>query len=313
MKLVLFLNMGGALNLKDCELFLKNMFNDPYILGIKNKTLRAFVAFIITKMRVGAMRKNYEHLGGKSPLNELTQSLCEKLQNNLLAELKEQDYVFDFVNLYVPPFADEVLSKYSFNENDELILFPLYPHHSSTTITSSLEVLRREIAKKALPCKVKESEVFYKDELYNEMIISHILKANKEFYPNKKKTLIFSAHSLPVRIIKKGDLYERHINEHFELLKARLQGEFDDFILCYQSKLGPVKWLEPNTSDILANLKNEALIYPLAFCIDCSETIFELEIEYRKIASKAYKVVACPNDSDEFVKFIFHYLKNLSL
>ncbi|HEG1405086.1 TPA: ferrochelatase, partial [Campylobacter jejuni] len=79
MKLVLFLNMGGATNLQDCEVFLKNMFNDPYILGIKNRFLRKFVAWIITKARVKAMQENYKKMGGKSPLNELTQSLCDKL------------------------------------------------------------------------------------------------------------------------------------------------------------------------------------------------------------------------------------------
>lgn len=77
-KLVLFLNMGGATNLQDCEVFLKNMFNDPYILGIKNRFLRKFVAWIITKARVKAMQENYKKMGGKSPLNELTQSLCDK-------------------------------------------------------------------------------------------------------------------------------------------------------------------------------------------------------------------------------------------
>ncbi|EOI3811121.1 ferrochelatase, partial [Campylobacter jejuni] len=149
MKLVLFLNMGGATNLQDCEVFLKNMFNDPYILGIKNRFLRKFVAWIITKARVKAMQENYKKMGGKSPLNELTQSLCNKLN------LKQDEFKFDFVNLYVPPFATEILQKYTLNESDEIILFPLYPHHSCTTVTSSLEVLQNEISKQKIQAKVK--------------------------------------------------------------------------------------------------------------------------------------------------------------
>ncbi|MFQ6341852.1 ferrochelatase [Campylobacter sp. VTCC 70190] len=299
MKLVLFLNMGGATNLQDCEVFLKNMFNDPYILGIKNAFLRKFVAWIITKARVKAMQENYKQMGGKSPLNELTQSLCLKLS------AKQKAFCFDFVNLYVPPFAKEVLGKYKLGKEDEIILFPLYPHHSRTTVTSSLEVLQNRVKSLKIDAKIKIIDVFYKNELYNQMIISHILEKQKHF---GAKTLIFSAHSLPVSVIEKGDLYEKHINEHVELLKEKLKNHFDEFIIAYQSRLGPIKWLEPNTSDILANLKQKALIYPLSFCIDCSETIFELGIEYKHLAKEAYELISCPNDSDEFAEFILDCL-----
>ncbi|MCR2062611.1 ferrochelatase [Campylobacter helveticus] len=304
MKLVLFLNMGGATNLKDCELFLKNMFNDPYILGIKNDFLRSFVAFCITKARVGAMRENYKQIGSSSPLNFITASLCEKLNS------RQESFKFDFINLYVPPFAKEILEKYTLKSEDELILFPLYPHHSQTTTTTSLEALHNEIKKQKIEAKIKEVNFFYKDENYNAMIIKHILKANEIFLPERKKSLIFSAHSLPISVIKKGDLYEKHIREHFELLKKQLSDKFDTILLSYQSKLGPVKWLGPSTEEILKGLKNEALIYPLSFCIDCSETIFELELEYRKIATKNYHLIACPNDSLEFQNFILSHLDN---
>jgi len=309
MKLVLFLNMGGAQSLKDCELFLKNMFNDPYILGIQNKTLRKLLAWLITKMRVKAMRKNYEHLGGKSPLNEITQRLCEKLNLEAKKDESLKNFHFDFVNLYVPPFASEVLSRYELGQNDEIVLFPLYPHHSKTTVTSSLEVLKNEIARLNLKAKISQMPIFYEDEFYNEMIKKHILKANDEFKKGHKKTLIFSAHSLPKSHIKKGDIYEEHINAHFNALKKELAPFFDEILLGYQSRLGPVKWLGPNTSDLIKDLQNEALIYPLAFCIDCSESVFELNIEYRKVASKDYFVVPCANDSAEFIKFILQKIK----
>lgn len=306
MRLVLFLNMGGASSLDECGLFLKNMFNDPYILGIKNSFLRKMVAFIISKSRLKTMQENYKKIGGKSPLNELSLSLCQKL--NLKCKEARKEQIFDFVNLYVPPFAKEVLQKYKLTQNDELVLFPLYPHHSQTTVTSSLEVLKKEISKLELKAKLKIVEVFYKDELYNKMIIKDILKAKSEF--NEAKTLIFSAHSLPLSIIKKGDLYEKQVVEHTKLLKEKLKNHFDEFLLCYQSKLGPVKWLEPSTGDTLAHLKNKALVYPISFCIDCSESVFELEIEYRKVAKEDYKVVTCANDSEDFMSFILAKLEN---
>ncbi|MFY4765711.1 ferrochelatase [Campylobacter sp. GB48] len=300
MKYVFFLNMGGVNKLDECEVFLKNMFNDPYILGIKNVFLRKFVAFMIRKSRLKAMKQNYEKMGGKSPLTQITQSLCDKLNS------KTREYNFDFISLYVLPFANDVFSKYDFQKNDEIILFPLYPHHSKTTVTSSLEVVENELRNIQNQANVKVIDVFYKDELYNKMIIKHILEKKKEC---DYKTLIFSAHSLPLSVIKKGDLYEKHVQEHVSILKEKLKNEFDQIILSYQSKLGPVKWLEPNTSDILENLDQKALIYPISFCIDCSETIFELGIEYRHLAKSNYELIACPNDSDEFIEFILNQVK----
>ncbi|AJC86511.1 ferrochelatase [Campylobacter sp. RM16704] len=297
MKYVFFLNMGGVNKLEECEVFLKNMFNDPYILGIKNVFLRKFIAFMIRKSRLKAMKQNYEKMGGKSPLTQITQNLCNKLNS------KARECKFDFISLYVPPFANEVFAKYSFKKNDEIVLFPLYPHHSKTTVTTSLEVVQNELRSVQNLAKIKVIDIFYKNEFYNEMIIKHILEKKKEY---DYKALIFSAHSLPLSIIKKGDLYEKHIQEHVSILKEKLKNEFNQILLAYQSKLGPVKWLEPSTSDILKNLDEKALIYPISFCIDCSETIFELGIEYRHLAKSNYELIACPNDSDEFVEFILN-------
>ena len=131
-------------------------------------------------------------------------------------------------------------------------------------------------------------------------------------------SLIFSAHSLPRKIIEKGDIYEKHINEHVQILSKILKEQglnFKDVSLAYQSRLGPIKWLEPSLNEALAKCENKkVLIYPLSFCIDNSETIFELVIEYAKLAKELnfsfYKVVECPNFSDEFASFILEKSKN---
>lgn len=273
------------------------------------------------------MQKNYEHLGGKSPLNELTAKLCERLnrecngaknalnsntasvnENKNAPQNSQNGVKFDFINTYVPPFADDVLARYKFSKDDEIVLFPLYPHHSQTTVLSALKCAKTALLKAQIQAKVSEIEVFYTNERYNEMIIKHILQANERFKKGRKKTLVFSAHSLPVSTIQAGDIYQKHIEAHFALLKERLEPHFRDIVLGYQSKVGPVKWLSPATSEILAHLDDDALIYPLSFCIDCSESVFELDIEYRKIAKNDYQVIKCPNDSDEFVDFIKAYL-----
>ena len=309
-KALLLLNMGGANSLDDVEIFLTNMFNDPYILGIKNKFLRKFVAFMITKGRLKTAKHNYEQIGGKSPLCELTAKLCEKISS-----LKSEFDAVDFAMNYTSPFVKDVLKKYE--KFDEIVLLPLYPHHSQTTITSSLADFKKAKEELKLKAKILLCEPFYDDDAYNKIIISHIREAIKDI-DISDISLIFSAHSLPRKIIEKGDIYEKHINEHVQILSKMLKEQglnFKDVSLAYQSRLGPVKWLEPSLNEALAKCENKkALIYPLSFCIDNSETIFELVIEYAKLAKELnfsfYKVAQCPNFSDEFASFILEKSKN---
>ena len=309
-KALLLLNMGGANSLDDVEIFLTNMFNDPYILGIKNKFLRKFVAFMITKGRLKTAKHNYEQIGGKSPLCELTAKLCEKISS-----LKSEFDAVDFAMNYTSPFVKDVLKKYE--KFDEIVLLPLYPHHSQTTITSSLADFKKTKEELNLKAKISLCEPFYDDDAYNKIIISHICEAVKDT-DISDVSLIFSAHSLPRKIIEKGDIYEKHINEHVQILGKMLKEQglnFKDVSLAYQSRLGPVKWLEPSLNEALAKCENKkALIYPLSFCIDNSETIFELVIEYAKLAKELnfsfYKVAQCPNFSDEFASFVLEKSKN---
>lgn len=309
-KALLLLNMGGANSLDDVEIFLTNMFNDPYILGIKNKFIRKFVAFMITKGRLKSAQHNYKQIGGKSPLCELTAKLCDKISS-----FESEFDVVDFAMNYTSPFTKEVLKKY---ENfDEIVLFPLYPQHSTTTISSSLDSFKKAANELSLKAKISLCGTFYDDDTYNKIIISHIKEAAREA-DISEINLIFSAHSLPRKIIEKGDIYEKHINEHVQILSKMLKEQglnFKDVSLAYQSRLGPVKWLEPSLNEALAKCENKkALIYPLSFCIDNSETIFELVIEYAKLAKELnfsfYKVVECPNFSDEFANFILEKSKN---
>lgn len=309
-KALLLLNMGGANSLDDVEIFLTNMFNDPYILGIKNKFLRKFVAFMITKGRLKTAKHNYEQIGGKSPLCELTAKLCEKISS-----LQNEFEAVDFAMNYTSPFVKDVLKKYE--KFDEIVLLPLYPHHSQTTITSSLADFKKAKEELNLKAKISLCEPFYDDDAYNKIIISHIQGAVKDT-DISDISLIFSAHSLPRKIIEKGDIYEKHINEHVQILSKMLKEQglnFKDVSLAYQSRLGPVKWLEPSLNEALVKCENKkALIYPLSFCIDNSETIFELVIEYAKLAKELnfsfYKVVSCPNFSDEFASFVLEKSKN---
>ncbi|ARR04188.1 MULTISPECIES: ferrochelatase [Campylobacter] len=304
-RVVILLNMGGVDNLSQVRVFLTNMFNDPYILGIKNRHLRAFVAWMITMMRLKPATQNYIQLGGKSALGDITRSLVAKLNSKFGFD----NLIFDYAMNYTPPFASDTLAKYK--DADEIVLFPLYPHHSVTTITSSLDSAKRAIGNLDIKAKIKVVDYFYKNSKFNDIIVSHIAKSLGDDDASKID-LIFSAHSLPQKVIDSGDLYEKHLNEHLEILKSNLNNcglRFNSVSLAYQSRLGPVKWLGPNLSEVLPSLSSKrAMIYPISFCIDNSETDFELAIEYKHIADdnkfSYYKVVKALNDSDEFISFI---------
>ncbi len=305
-KLILLLNMGGPSKPEEIEIFLKNMFNDPCILGIKNKILRKFVAMMITKGRLKTAQRNYAKIGGKSPICELTQALCDKISNY------QDEYAVDFAMNYTPPFTKDVLARYQ--NFDEVIVLPLYPHHSVTTVVSSLNDLEKACKKLNFKGEIRVLKPFYDEQSYNELIIKSI-KDKISGVDISDMSLIFSAHSLPQKIIDNGDIYEAHVKEHVKILSKMLNDEglkFKEIKLAYQSRLGPVKWLEPPLNEALKVCESKkALIYPISFCIDNSETIFELVIEYKRVADELgfsfYDVVECPNFSDEFVNFILRY------
>jgi len=197
---------------------------------------------------------------------------------------------------YTKPLLKEVIFKY-----DEVVLLPLYPHYSFTTYQSSLD----ELKKINYNGKVSITKPFFYYEDFNKIIANKII--NSIDNPNKWN-LIFSAHSLPEKMIKKGDRYKQDIENHFQILKNLLPN-FKSINLAYQSRFGFSKWLTPYLDKELEKFKNEnVLIYPLSFMIDNSETDLELKIEYKhlanKIGIKKYKVVDCPNDDKEIAKFL---------
>ncbi len=300
-KLVLLLNMGGADDLSQVKVFLKNMFNDPYILGAP-QPLRGVLAALITQMRLKPATKNYKALGGKSPIGDLTRELIAKLNAS-----GDGDFIFDYAMNYTPPFAIDTLKKHT--DANEIILFALYPHFSQTTIQSSVDSALSAIKELKITPKITILPPFYENDQFNEIIVNDIISVATE---PQNTHLIFSAHSLPQRIIDNGDLYEKHLKNHVQILSDKLSNRginFAQIHLAYQSRLGPIKWLGPNLSDILPILTpKKAVIYPISFCVDNSETDFELAIEYAHIAKQnsfeLYEVIKAPNARDKFAKFI---------
>jgi len=300
---VILLNMGGPNNLDEVEMFLTNMFQDKNILTIKSDILRTLVGGMITFMRTENSQDIYKQIGGKSPIVGYTKRLVEKLQKKL-----GEDVVVDFVMRYTPPFADEVIAKLNDKNIDKIYLIPLYPQQSTTTTKSSLEDFEAQYHNSDGDAILVEIKHFFENKTYNKAIIENIKKsvASSEY---KDFDIIFSAHGLPQKMVDKGDVYQKHIGRHIDILKKMMIEEdmlFHNVHIAYQSKVGPMEWLKPSLSDKLKNVRNRGVvIFPIAFTIDNSETDFELNIEYREIAEelgfKEYRVAKCPNDSDLFV------------
>ncbi len=306
-KALILLNMGGPNNLQEVEVFLKNMFRDENILPIKGQLLRRFVAFMITTMRKSEAKKSYEALGGKSPLVMHTQKLVKKLQYQLV------DTYVTFAMRYTPPFAKDTIKEMIARNIKEVFLLPLYPHYSTTTTKSSLEDFYNTAKGLGFHARFHDIANFYEHSLFNEAIVQQIMQSvdNTQEYE-----LIFSAHSLPQKIVDRGDPYLQEIQEHVKILSNLLGDRFSSYHLAFQSKLGPVKWLEPSLEEKLQEMKGKrVLVYPLSFVLDNSETEFELHIEYKEIAKglglQEYKVVPCLNDSDAFVEALIDIYRNM--
>lgn len=300
---VILLNMGGPNNLEEVEMFLTNMFHDKNILTTKSSLLRKFIATMITFTRTEKAQDIYKQIGGKSPLVGHTKNLVAKLQERL-----GEDVIVDFVMRYTPPFASEVIERLNKEKVEKIYLIPLYPQFSTTTTKSSLEDFEEHYHIMGGDAVLVEVKHFFQNKTYNKAIIQRIKERIQES-EYKDFDIIFSAHGLPQKIVDAGDVYQRHIEKHVDILKAMLKDEnmsFHEVHLAYQSKVGPMAWLKPSLEDKLKSVRNRGvIIFPLAFAIDNSETDFELEIEYREIAKgygfKDYRVCRCPNDSELFV------------
>lgn len=311
---IILLNMGGPNNLSEVELFLENMFNDPNILTMKSGVIRKFVATMITFFRTESSQEIYRQIGGKSPIVGHTEKLVSALQKAL------PDVYIDYVMRYTPPFAPEVIDRLVQKKIDKIFLIPLYPQFSTTTTKSSLEDFEEAFHNSGLDAILLEKKHYYELPRYNDAIIERIVEGlegdNCEDYH-----LIFSAHGLPQKIVDAGDPYQRHVERHIELLKAKLIEKgihFKNIALAYQSKVGPLAWLEPSLETVLEKTRNEnVLIYPIAFTIDNSETDFELGIEYKEIADelgfKKYKVAPCVNDHPLFVEALVELYNKMKL
>lgn len=301
------MNMGGPNNISEVKVFLRNMFNDKYIIGAP-QPIRAMIGQIIISKRLKESQKNYEKLGGMSPIVGHTKRLVRRLNKELDAD------VF-YEMRYTPPFAKDIMK--DLVNYDEIYAIPMYPHYSSTTTKSSIEEFVKIAKKYNLDKKIKTIDSYYDNIHYNKAIVERIKEALKG-EDSKDFELVFSAHGLTQKVIDKGDLYQKHILANVECAKKELENQnisFKKIHVAYQSRLGPMEWLRPYMEDKLKEIKSKVIIYPISFTVDNSETEYELDMEYAEVAHKLgikdYRVAKAPNHHRYFMETIKEIYESL--
>jgi len=304
---VVLFNLGGPDSLEAVQPFLENLFNDPDIFKLPfQKTLARFVS----KKRSPKIQEEYKLIGGKSPLSMWTERQRKLLQNKLLLRGYKADV---FVAMrYWKPLTEETVHQIGKNDYEKIILLPLYPHYSISTTGSSFNEWKRFYKSDA--SKLIYIENYFNHPIYIQALNERIDQALQKFPENIRKNvqLVFSAHGTPVSYLKKGDPYSGQIKSTIEAV-MELRNNDREYHLCFQSKVGPAKWLEPATDKMIEELaskgKKYLLIIPISFVSDHIETLYELDIEYRHTAEKAgienYIVMEGLNDSQLFVDALY--------
>ncbi len=311
---VVMFNLGGPDQPSSIRPFLLNLFRDPAILRVPF-FVRPLLAQIIARARVKPATENYALLGGKSPLLELTNAQAQLLDEHLTRDFDARCFV---AMRYWHPFAAEAVRAVADFKPDRVVLLPLYPHFSTTTSGSSIADWRRAAARYGLCAETTTICCWFADEHYIDatarIIRRAIDEARSAIGPDGKLRILFSAHGLPQVIVDRGDPYRVQIERTAEALLKRLSQDTrrdsaeNDAVVCFQSRATPQKWLEPSIEHEIEKAATDqvgVLVIPIAFVSDHSETLVELDIEYRDVAARLgvphYFRAPAQNSDDLFI------------
>jgi ferrochelatase len=305
---ILLFNLGGPEKLEDVKPFLYQLFSDPEIVHVKWSPLRKAIAYTIATLRRKTSEGYYRQIGGGSPLRRLTQEQADALKDEFRKRGREVDTWIGMCTWN--PFLDEVWKQIERTDIDTLVVLPLFPHYSVTTTGSGFRVLK-ELAGQG---RFKETQLrwvrsWHDRPTYIEAFAQSIQRELKKFANPEKVHLLFSAHSIPESYVTKGDPYLDQTKKSVELIMDKL-GRRNPYQLSFQSKIGPVKWLDPFTNDAILKLGKEGiadvLVIPISFVSEHIETLYELDILYKKVAKDAgivnFRRVPALNSDPTFIR-----------
>lgn len=285
---VVLYNLGGPDKPEDIRPFLFNLFNDPLIIGAPGP-LRWLIAKLISTRRAPVAGKIYEHLGGRSPLLENTKAQAEAL-DSALAAFGGNEYRTFVAMRYWHPMAAAVARDVKAYAPDQIVLLPLYPQFSTTTVGSFLRVWQQSARSAGLQCPTNSICCYPTEPGFVSAIAASVRSALQNASPDAGVRVLFSAHGLPKKIVDGGDPYQWQVEQTAKAVVDALAIEGLDWLNCYQSRVGPLEWIGPATEDEIRRAGAEGvavIIVPLAFVSEHSETLVELDIEYRHIGDAA--------------------------
>jgi len=279
---VLLLQMGGPDSLKAVKPFLYNLFSDRDIIRIGPAFLQPLIARFISYRRSRKVVEYYQQIGGKSPLRELTEQQAGELER-----LLGSGYRCFVAMRYWNPDTTEALAAIREEGYSRIVALSLYPHYSRATSGSSFNELERVRALSKRPFFMSYVRQFFDYPLYIAALAEKIEQGLASFNDRSSVQLVFSAHGLPQSFIDSGDPYLDHIRTTVRLVMERFKEV--NHHLAFQSRAGPVKWLEPSTEEMIRKLGESGckslLMVPLSFVSDHIETLYEIDIQYREEAA----------------------------
>lgn len=291
---VVLFNLGGPDAQESVRPFLFNLFYDPAIISLPNP-FRWLLAKFISARRAPTARKIYAHMGGKSPLLELTERQANALQSALNNEDTEIENSVFIAMRYWHPLSRETVRKVQEFSPDEIVLLPLYPQFSTTTSESSINDWKKSALRAGLNIPTRTVCCYPVNSGFIEAVVARVMDLLERSHGDLEKQnvrILFSAHGLPKKIIDGGDPYqwqvERTVQACVDLLRRRLSSPFDH-VVCYQSRVGPMQWIGPSIEDEIKRAVDDGVaivVTPIAFVSEHSETRVELDIEYRQFAER---------------------------
>jgi ferrochelatase len=292
---VVLYNLGGPDKPADVRKFLFNLFNDPMIIGAP-APIRWTLAQMISRRRAPIARAIYANIGGGSPLLANTRAQAEALEVVLNSEPHGADAPGPFrchvAMRYWHPFWHETMDAVIAQAPERIVLVPLYPQFSTTTVGSMMRVWNQAAEKRGLSIPVTALCCYPTEPGFVDAVAETLVEALAKVPDGVPARVLFSAHGLPKQVVEGGDPYQWQVEQTARAVIARLARDgtqVPDWLCSYQSRVGPLEWIRPSTDEEIERAgadKVALVIVPIAFVSEHSETLVELDIEYRHIAGR---------------------------
>ncbi|MCM0594276.1 MAG: ferrochelatase [Gloeotrichia echinulata IR180] len=307
---VLLLNLGGPDKLEDVGPFLFNLFSDPEIIRLPFPWLQKPLAWFIASRRTTTSQANYKQIGGGSPLRRITEAQGEALKEQL-GQMGQEASIYVGMR-YWHPYTEEAIAHITQDNIERLVILPLYPQFSISTSGSSFRLLEKLWQEDPKLQRLEYTVIpsWYKEPGYLEAMAALIAQELDQLANPHEAHIFFSAHGVPKSYVEEaGDPYQQEIEECTALIMQTLNRP-NPHTLAYQSRVGPVEWLQPYTEDALKDLGaqgvKDLVVVPISFVSEHIETLQEIDIEYREVAEEAgihnFRRVPAPNTHPVFIK-----------